>query len=573
MSDPDPVDEASRSDHAEEILDVAFTAAHDMCESGWEEVLPDILRRLGEVTRVSRVYLYENTHLPDGRLAMDLHAEWVAPGIAPTIDHPAYHDYPYDEGFQRYVEVLSVGGVIHGLASELPAAEKEDLESQGIESTAVVPVHAGGEWWGYFGYDDCTQPRRWSALDIKALETTAAILGSAIRRERLEAEARANDLMMRSHLESLPLMTYLEIDDEESEGGYRDLYVGPQVEQIFGYTQDEWLNDLSEEEWAQHIHPDDRDWVMRVTGTTGAGRTGDPYAIEYRVRRKDGEYIWIREESHRGTVAEGMVPYWHGVIMDVTARKEAEEKLREAEEQFRSLVDNTPGVVYLDPLSYEEHTIYVSPKIEEVWGVTPEEYAGDPELWKVFLHPDDLERVELDEQAFLETGQPEATEYRVIRRDGRVVWIRDHATILRDADGEPVMIQGVMHDVTEAKAAEQERDFQAHLMENISDAVIAYDSEWTITCWNRAAQTLYGWPAEEMLGKPIPEELRYVADRSVTASVWDPFIQDSRGWIGKVVQHDRDGYELHVVTKGVPLRESDGSIRGFVMVNRESAEF
>ena len=196
----------------------------------------------------------------------------------------------------------------------------------------------------------------------------------------------------------------------------------------------------------------------------------------------------------------------------------------------------------------------------------------DPSLWEELVHPDDLEGLEAWYESFWETGQPETSEYRMVRRDGRVVWVRDHATMLKDAEGKPRVIQGVIHDITEAKAAEEASEFQARLMENITDAVIAYDAEMVVTSWNGAAQVLYGWLAEEVLGRPLPDGLRYEPDMIDTTSVWDPVLQDSRAWIGRVVQRDRDGYEIHVETKGVPLREPDGSIRGHMLVNREVAE-
>ena len=87
-----------------------------------------------------------------------------------------------------------------------------------------------------------------------------------------------------------------------------------------------------------------------------------------------------------------------------------------------------------------------------------------------------------------------------------------------------------MYDISERRRAEEERDFQARLLQSISDAVIAYDTDLTVTSWNRAAQALYGWAPEEVLGNPLPEPLRREA---ADAAVWDPFVDALHGWRGQ----------------------------------------
>jgi len=433
-------DGAGGMGYAERIQDAALASIRTLSEAGWQEVLPEILRALGEAAHVSRAYLYRNVTLPDGRLAMDMFSEWVAPGITTAIDRPDFHDWPYDEGYERYVEVLSSGGEVCGPTSEFPAGEIEELQGENIRSTAFVSVHAGEEWWGFLGCDDCVEPRRWFPADIRALKAVAAILGGAIHRNRLDQEARAKDLMMSSHLESLPLMTYIEYEDEDEEAGYSEAYVSPQVEQILGYTPDEYLNELSDEEWRGSIHLDDR--ALVDDAMEKALRADELSEIEFRFRRKDGKWIWVRDEWSRGETTEGMRPYVHGVMMDITARKEAE----------------------------------------------------------------------------------------------------------------------------------VQREFQAKLLESISDAIVAYDQEMIVTSWNRAAEVLYGWTAEEVVGQPLPEALRYHQDDPGVTTIWDPFVEKMHGRRSTVTQRDRDGYQIPVETLEIPLFDAAGRSAGHVMVNREVAD-
>jgi PAS domain S-box-containing protein len=125
-----------------------------------------------------------------------------------------------------------------------------------------------------------------------------------------------------------------------------------------------------------------------------------------------------------------------------------------AELPYRSLVERVPAIVYIDPAGPEPTSpTYVSPFIEQLLGYAPEVATGDPAWWAQALHPDDRERVLAEWTRSDETGEPYAGEYRLIAADGRTVWIRDEAVLLRDDEGTPVHWQGVMVDITESKQA------------------------------------------------------------------------------------------------------------------------
>lgn len=121
---------------------------------------------------------------------------------------------------------------------------------------------------------------------------------------------------------------------------------------------------------------------------------------------------------------------------------------------YRSLVERVPAIVYVDPAGPEPTApTYVSPFIEHMLGYSPEVATGDPAWWAQALHPDDRERALREWSRSDESGEPYAGEYRLIAADGRTVWIRDEAVLLRDGEGAPLYWQGVMVDITEAKRA------------------------------------------------------------------------------------------------------------------------
>jgi len=139
-------------------------------------------------------------------------------------------------------------------------------------------------------------------------------------------------------------------------------------------------------------------------------------------------------------------------------------KLGESEARYRALVEHLPGAVYTAALDKDSATLFVSPQIKELLGFSQEEFLSPPQTWRRQLHPEDRDRT-LEAVAHSQaSGEPLVIEYRMIAKDGATVWIRDEAILIRDADGKPLHVQGVMLDVTSEKQAEAERrQFQAQI--------------------------------------------------------------------------------------------------------------
>jgi diguanylate cyclase (GGDEF)-like protein/PAS domain S-box-containing protein len=136
--------------------------------------------------------------------------------------------------------------------------------------------------------------------------------------------------------------------------------------------------------------------------------------------------------------------------------------LREANARYRALVEQIPAIVYIDVVHESMATTYVSPQIEALLGIKPQEYIDDPDLWTKRLHPDDRERALSTYLQGRESGEPFTFEYRLLSGDGTPVWFRDSAVVVRDERGEPTFIEGVMLDITDRKNAEEHAAFLAY---------------------------------------------------------------------------------------------------------------
>jgi PAS domain S-box-containing protein len=265
--------------------------------------------------------------------------------------------------------------------------------------------------------------------------------------QRLEAESR-----FRRVVERLPAIVYIEgIDGPEDEPG-RLRYVSPQVREILGFSPEEWIDDP--QAWARQFHADDRARVR--TEFDRASATGEPFSADYRMLHRDGREIWFHDEAVLVRDETGAPLFWQGIMVDVSRQREAESRAIESEARYRSLVEQLPVVVYSEPVvGNEVITMYISSRIEEVLGVSAEEWIRDPELWYTTMHPDDRERVRAENARTEASGMPFSAEYRSVARDGRIVWFRDEARLVRDAAGVPLFWQGVMFDVTAERETRQ----------------------------------------------------------------------------------------------------------------------
>ena len=344
------------------------------------------------------------------------------------------------------------------------------------------------------------RPRYWQGviLDITDRRTAQEI-------------ARNSEARYQALVEGIPAVVYEMGPDDER----RTLYVSPHVEEILGYTREEWLD--QPDIWMELLHPDDRE--VQLAAHDLHNETGEPWTREYRLIANDGHVVWVSDLATLMLDSEGQPRTWQGVMMDITAQKEAEEalrfandelefrvlartfelaeanemmsleigermrvekQLREAEERYRVLVERLPAVIYVwdtDPLAEgTEH--YTSPMIEQLTGFTRAEWLSYPDFWAERIHPHDRRRVVGQVMACEATGEPFRDEYRVLAKDGHVVWVHDHATLLaRHADGRPHLFQGFMLDISDRKEAEAKAQAAEERYRVLAEdgSVMAYD--------------------------------------------------------------------------------------------------
>ena len=192
-------------------------------------------------------------------------------------------------------------------------------------------------------------------------------------------------------------------------------------------------------------------------------------------------------------------------------------ELPNLEARYRALVEQIPAVVFMAYLDRGIGEAYVSPQIEAALGFSQEEWLEDPVRWYSHIHPEDKQRWSTEAAEMFLTGNPLRSAYRVLSRNGKVLWFHCEAKMIRKENGEPWFIHGVGFDITDLKqteaALQEERNVISAILDTVGALVAVLDPEGRILRFNRACEQITGYALAEVQGKfiwdlfLIPEEV------------------------------------------------------------------
>jgi len=335
-----------------------------------------------------------------------------------------------------------------------------------------------------------------------------------VRRERERAEkalGRSEDRFRRLVEQAADAIFVYDLD-----GNFVD--VNRQACESLGYSREELLSMSVPDVEVNYAPGSLRKLWKQIT-------SGPPRTLAGTHRRKDGATFPVEIRIGMFEVEER--PLILALVRDVSGRREVERKIRETEARYRTLIEQIPAVTYVqEPIDSDmpKAITYMSPQYEDMLGYPAESEILDEEHWLRMLHPDDRERVLAEELRTDETGDPYRIQYRLIARDGRVVWVRDEATLLKDEDGNSLYWLGVQYDITEQMQTEEElRRSEERFRATFEQAAVGIvqvglDGEWLR--FNDKFCDIVGYEREELGAVSVfelvsPEDFERDFDRGV----------------------------------------------------------
>lgn len=323
----------------------------------------------------------------------------------------------------------------------------------------------------------------------------------------------------------------------------------------------------------------------RRAGLTALHEGTAEHDFVFGIRREDGALVWMNSSAHPVFYEGDSKPALAVVSMtDITRRKQAEAALRESEARYRSVIYSLhEGVLVRDR---DETFVACNNAAERILGITAEQIVGKKNLYDILRFVNDdgtpatVEQTRRAGVQSLRTAQSETNYlFGAVRPDGKLVWVSANAeAVVYPGEREPRGAVISMTDITEQRLAEQQlrasqalNRMLALALRQSTDAIVTEDLNGVVTSWNQGCVRLYGYSAEEAVGRRLDElQLRQLSEEEYAQVL-------SRLRAGRHIQDEglhtaKDGRNVIVLTVRAPLHNDRGELVGAISSSRDITE-
>ena len=347
------------------------------------------------------------------------------------------------------------------------------------------------------------------------------------------------------------------------------------TDKAYTYFNRPWLDfigrsledEVGNSDWEERVHPED---LARCVHTYAqAFDRREEFRTEYRLRRHDGEYRWVFNVGVPRFNPDRCFIGYIGIGIDVTERKMAEEELAVVNERL-SLAMRAGRVGGWEWDLKSGRNVWFE-ETHALLGTAPDAPARSIQDFWERVHPEDRVRLHVALQKAKENRTEFNHEFRVVWPDGTIHWLRSHGRYSSGTNGQPERLMGISIDITERKLAEEAQLRHSAIVQSCDDAIISMDLQGTITDWNAAAESIYGYSKEESVGQDvgfiIPPELR-TRETEILKRLQSG--ESTRHF--ETVRVRKDGSRVSVSLTLSPIRDASGRILGASKITRDISE-
>lgn len=354
-------------------------------------------------------------------------------------------------------------------------------------------------------------------------------------------------------LENLPIAFYTTESPSISDA----TWISDNIKKITGYDKEQFIK--TPHFWESNLHPDEKENLIKLYR---AGLKQGYNELTYRFKTASGNYIWLSDRYLiKETDKEGR-KIIVGALVDITMEKIAGLALKESESKFQTLVKNIPGVVYRCELEHPRQMFFISPEIENLSGIKPEDFLNDTVKYADIIHPDDVDYVIREVKKGVIEKHSFKLEYRIVHKNGSIHYVYEKGRALYDKNDKPLFLDGVILDVTETKVMElalkaSEEKFR-NLVENMQEGYYRSTPEGYLLDVNNAMVKILGYDSKEELMKVyIPLDLYFdPSEREEYEKENIDFIPDLEIYRLK----KKDGTEVWIEEHARYIRDEKGNI-------------
>jgi PAS domain S-box-containing protein len=404
-----------------------------LSEDNWYEILDEVFGFTGRSVDVDRVYYFENHPGENGELLSSQRFEWTKENIKPEINNPNLQNMSL-EIFEDFTTELHEAGFFQAIVNQMEDSPfKKELEAEEILAVLIIPLFIEEQFYGFIGFDDCTEERKWNEAEVNFLRSVASNLSNAIRRRTYKLNLEKAYEERNQVLESIGdgffsinrdwKVTYWNQKAEELLLTPKSAILNKNLWEVFSDAKE------LESYRAYHKAMDQNEMVHFEDYYEPIKRWFEISAYP----RKEGISVFFR---------------------DVTERKKNEDEIRHSNERFEKVAEATNDAIW--DFDAKSGKSYWGKGFQTLFGLNLNQIDPGFEQLVNLMHPEDQQRVKTEFKQFNKNKSKTKwfAEFRFKKRDGNYAFVIDRGNFFRNEKGEIVRGVGAMTDITYRKEYE-----------------------------------------------------------------------------------------------------------------------